>query len=313
MAALLAAAPSVQAAFPGDNGTIVFEAMTENGIQLFTMRPDGTDIRQITNVEPTSDANKPGAARPDLSPDGRTIVFLENDCQIALIDADGGNLREVPRESGVCEIDPTFGADGKSLIYGRGSPSTGDETWTMNLDGTDRRLVSDACPLSGVASPDGTRLACLDFDNRLWVMNMDGTEAVDVLPGIPLAPRYDWSPDGSALAISTIRPPREDGANVAWFAPDGSARLDFLTDYDPELGALAMSYSPDGTSILFRLTQDDPDIDPAEFKHALVLAATDGSGVEQLTDFSVTLPGLDGVAFETGHFPHFDWGPAPTE
>jgi hypothetical protein len=140
---------------------------------------------------------------------------------------------------------------------------------------------------------------------------MGGTDAGPILPGRGFGPRFDWAPDGSALMITTNQQP-DEGANVATVAPDGSD-LRFLTDYDPELGALAMSYSPDGSSVLFRLTQVDPGIEERMFLHAMALAATDGSGVEQLTDFSVTVPGFDGVTFETGHYPHFDWGVAPTE
>jgi hypothetical protein len=156
------------------------------------------------------------------------------------------------------------------------------------------------------------RLACFGPAGELWVMNMDGTEAVPILPGRGFGPRFDWAPDGSALMITTNQRP-DEGANVATVAPDGSD-LRFLTDYDPELGALAMSYSPDGRSVLFRLTQIDYDNNEERlFPHALARAATDGSGVEQLTDFSLTLPGLDGVTFETGQYPQFDWGVAPTE
>jgi hypothetical protein len=38
-ATLLIVTPGVRAAFPGDNGLIVFEAATENGIQLYETLP----------------------------------------------------------------------------------------------------------------------------------------------------------------------------------------------------------------------------------------------------------------------------------
>jgi len=320
VAALLASA-GAQATSAGDNGLIVFEAGTENGTgtQLFTIKPDGSDIRQITQVQPSPMAKQPGASKPDWSPDGRTIVFNENTCQVALIDADGSNLREVPAEPApvaggvdLCETNPTFSADGRSLIYERFDLVTGSaETWIMSLDGSDKRLVTDACPNGGYPSPDGMRFACFGPAGELLVADMDGTDAGPILPGRGFGPRFDWAPDGRALMITTNQRP-DEGANVATVAPDGSD-LRFLTDYDPELGALAMSYSPDGTSVLFRLTQVDPDVEERLFLHALARAAADGSGVEQLTDFSVNLPGLDGVAFETGQYPQFDWGVAPTE
>ena len=99
-AALLVASSGAYATFPGDSGLILFLAETEDGNQLFTMEPDGTEMRQITHVEPEPGPELPGASRADWSPDGRTIVFNENDCTIAFIDADGGDLRRVPPEPG---------------------------------------------------------------------------------------------------------------------------------------------------------------------------------------------------------------------
>jgi Tol biopolymer transport system component len=304
---MLAGTPGASATFPGDNGLIVVQASTADGVQLFTLRPDGTDMRQITHVAPRASADNPGASHPDWSPDGRTITFDENDCQMALIDPDGSDLREVPAEPGhhvgidFCEGGQSFTPDGKSLVYERFDGTT-DGTWIVNLDGTGRRRITDFCPIAAVVSPDGTRLACRGGpDNALWVMNMDGTGALRVSPPAEVGFKHDWAPDGSVVLFSQ-HPSSDSDADIATVAPDGTG-LRWLTDYGPDTGARAGSYSPDGASIIFQLTQGD--------RHALARMAADGSDVVQLTEYSATWPGLDGVGFNDPHFPYFDWGPTP--
>ena len=46
--AMLALAPAASATFPARNGLIAFQAQTDHGIQIFTVRPNGHDLRQIT-------------------------------------------------------------------------------------------------------------------------------------------------------------------------------------------------------------------------------------------------------------------------
>ena len=65
---LLAVAPSALATFPGRNGLIAFYSDTGAGAQIFTVRPNGHDLRQITHIDGD-------AVRPDWSPDGRRIAF----------------------------------------------------------------------------------------------------------------------------------------------------------------------------------------------------------------------------------------------
>ena len=307
-AAVLVVTPGAQATYPGENGLIVFMASTRDGVQLFTIGPDGTDIRQITHVAQRSDADNPGASHPDWSPDGRTIVFQENDCQIALIDPDGGNLREVPAEPGhqvgvdFCEGDASFTPDGRSIVYERYDGAT-DTVWMVDVDGSHRRLVTDACTVHPSVSPDSTKLSCRGPDNALWVVNMDGSGAMRVSPPSEVGFKFDWAPDGSVI-LFTQHPTPDADANIATVAPDGTG-LRWLTDYGADTGARAGSYSPEGSSIILRLTRGD--------RHALARMAADGSDVEQLTEYSATWPGLDGVGFNDPHFPWFDWGAAPPE
>jgi dipeptidyl aminopeptidase/acylaminoacyl peptidase len=94
--ATLVLAPSALATSPGRNGRIVFGADTGGGSQLYTVRPNGHELRQITQVDGD-------ALFPDWSPDGRLIVFAletENGSSIELMDADGSHVTDLtPRSS----------------------------------------------------------------------------------------------------------------------------------------------------------------------------------------------------------------------
>jgi Tol biopolymer transport system component len=94
-------------------GRIVFhkEGPRYGDAQLFTIRPDGTGLRQITHG-PTSWVNA------DWSPDGRTPAFphyLPDRAPVSLMNADGTNLLEVRPEGN--QDAPSFTPDGKSRIY----------------------------------------------------------------------------------------------------------------------------------------------------------------------------------------------------
>ena len=105
--ATLVLAPDAGATFPGRNGLIAFQAnIGDNGPQIFTVRSNGHQPRQITHVDGV-------AALPDWSPDGRRIAFTLNDCAIALMDADGGNLHEVASDPSLCLSDAR---DRKSVV-----------------------------------------------------------------------------------------------------------------------------------------------------------------------------------------------------
>ena len=265
-AVLVLAAPGAQATYPGDNGLIVFHLETDTGFQLFTMRPDGTEVTQITHVEPEAGRDHPGASLPDWSPDGRTIVFDDNSCGFAIVNADGSDLREVPFEPGrtpmvdQCETDASFTPDGRSLVYERWDFKDGlDEIWSVGIDGTDRHLVTDACNIDPNVSPDGTRLSCRagDAPGTLTIVNMDGSGAMPVAQPSGISSKNDWAPDGSAIVFSDeYREGSPAIANVLTIAPDGTDPH-YLTDVVADSGANQTSYSPDGTSIIYREHRGD--------------------------------------------------------
>src|SRR5437763_38860 len=83
--------PQASATYPGHNGLIAFNAVTGGQNQIYTVRPNGHDLRQITHVDGD-------AAFADWSPDGSKIVFELDTADrgtVALMNADGSGLTDL--------------------------------------------------------------------------------------------------------------------------------------------------------------------------------------------------------------------------
>ncbi|WP_216870352.1 TolB family protein [Modestobacter excelsi] len=264
----LVLAPSPAAADPPaavEQELIVFGGETEAGTQLWTVRPDGTHAQQITHVDGD-------AVNPDWSPDGRSLVFewaLPDDAgaQLAVVDADGGDLRVLPVTRPDCvDANPAFTADGRRVVYLNDCP-TEAALYSRPVDGSGGPQRITAPGPDGYdepnPSPDGRLLSYIRVENRveyqqaLTVSRIDGTGPRDLLPpSEDVAVKTGWSPDSSHVVLTTDANQIGDApleANVATIAVDGGD-LRYLTHYSGgDLSAFAGSYSPDGRWIAFRL------------------------------------------------------------
>jgi Tol biopolymer transport system component len=258
--ATLALAPSVGATFPNRNGLIAFQVdLGDNGQQIFTIRSNGHQLTQITDVAGF-------AAVPDWSPDGRQIVFTLNDCAIDMMDADGGNLHEIASDPDLCLGDASFTPDGARLVYTRFDPALeAEQVWSMKVDGSDQQFITDAGGPDPNVSPDGQKISFKGLpDGALFVANIDGSGIVQISPSISVSFKHDWSPDGQHLVVSDNSDPAPDeAANVVTVRPDGSDWT-YLTHYPAGFRAYAGGYSPDGQWIVFRLV--GPGMDPTMYR-----------------------------------------------
>jgi hypothetical protein len=253
-AALVLAAPA-QATFPGHNGRIAFHSATEHGTQIFTVRPNGHDLRQITHVAGD-------AILADWSPDGRRIAFeadLVDTAHVAIMNADGSGFVTLPG-IGLFNGDPSFTPDGQRIVYNFFNEEHGGVA-SMRLDGSDQRLIINNDGQDPNVSPNGR------------TMSLTCAPAPDVLPGLCTFPagggpvttltpvtanvgsKSDWAPDGRHLVFTDHAdlPNPGDSANVAVVRPNGSDEH-LLTHFTGgQVNAFAGSYSPNGRWIAFRL------------------------------------------------------------
>jgi Tol biopolymer transport system component len=289
----LAAAAPAHATLPGKNGLIAFQVEGADGNRIYTVRPNGHDLRLVT----TGTAN---AEAPDWSPDGRWIAFTKNFCKVALIQPDGTGLHRIDPAPDGCEYDPTFTPDGQHLIFERYDEVADDDAiWIMDLDGSDRRRIGNGG--NGEAhtpeiSPDGRTVSFLSFAedglSAIFGIDIGGGDAWQMTPTLyGMTFKHDWAPDGSRLVMSDNAGNTERPANVLTIRPDGTG-LRYLTDYrTPDQRAFAGTYSPDGKWVVYRHESG------AELSE-LVIVRTDGQGAHVVLPLSTFRPRF------------IDWGPA---
>ena len=163
--------------------------------------------------------------------------------RIALIQADGTGLIELPEVEGVSNYLPAWSPDGTRIAYvrwpGEGQGST--DIWVMDADGTNRERVTRNARYDNhpAWSPDGTMLV---FERgALWVKVLGGGAPKRITNVRSWQP--SWSPDGSVIAFMRY------GGDLYTVRPDGTS-LTRLT-HTPKVFETRPAWSPDGAHIAF--------------------------------------------------------------
>ena len=214
---------------------------------IFTMRPDGTDVRKVTDS--VGDAEK-----PSWSPDGRWLVYAADRADypsgqgIWMTRSDGsGTPRHVttlPAGSSWQEV-ARFSPDGSHLVFTeyrgghilrnhRDGSLVGEQSalFTVRIDGGDLRQITPwgIHGQDGDWSPDGTRIVLAGQPTHLGnigdvlMVNADGSHLVD------LTQDHGLTGIGNANSVWY-----EESFNPAW-SPDGSTIVFVHASYAAELG-----------------------------------------------------------------------------
>lgn len=283
----------------GPDERIVFQAKVGGLNQLFTIRPDGTGLRQITHLAMERSA-VPGAENPVWSPNGKTILF-DSDygstdrsvLSLYTVRPDGTRLSRVPVEIGPIVGAPAYSPDGKFISFDWDAAAKQAHPHGIvvaNADGTDvHRLTADDTPnvleMHSTWSPDGNWIVFMqrrgETASVLLKMRRDGSGLTELTPWALNADHPKWSPDGSRILFNSFEERDADqSANVYTIRPDGTG-LAKLTHYSGgTLHAFVGGWSPDGTQVVYHVRGDDADGPGLD---QLVIANADGSGAHPLT------------------------------
>jgi len=283
------------AAFPGQNGRIVFVANLTGTRQLYTIKADGSDMVQITSFSTQFEFGM----LPSFSPDGRRIVFCHdttatpNAPDLFVINSDGTGLTQLTND-GLSQA-PRFSPDGTHIVFARQSTTGINVVTTMRADGTGpmTALVTDVWDSFGPSyTPDGKQIVFYSQDggfvSAVWIMNIHGSKQRRLTPASLEGFPADVSPDGQSIVLinhGNLPLP------TAIFTMDlNGMGLRQLT-HPGEAHDLPGAYSPDGTKIVFASDRTSSD-----GSQDIFTMDTDGSGIKRITTgLSVTDPPAWGV------------------
>ena len=266
---------------PGEaapQGRIVYtcqEYRTRDRDQICIINADGSGGRRLTG-----DSSRAHNA-PNLSPDGRSMVFLsvvDGVYQVFEMNLESGETWQLTYGTGNTSA-PAISPDGRRILFSRVVDGH-ESVWLMDRNGDNQTLLFGSTSGAGwdpVWSPDGSQILFLSERSgrpELYSMQVDGSNLRQVtnMPG--LRGRGDWSPDGRYMATF---------AGEAWnreiilMSPDGSNPV-ILTEGGNNLSP---SFSPDGNWITFTSYMDNYRDD---FGCEIYIMRRDGSDITRLTN-----------------------------
>jgi Tol biopolymer transport system component len=276
LAGLAALVGSARATYPGaTNGRLAFGINIGGNTDVYSVRPDGQDLRRLT-TDPGFDACAAYSA------DGRRIAYCSGQgggpVQVWTMKQNGTDKQQVTHLSGPA-IFPDFSPDGSKIVFTAkpaGSPTR--DIYVIASDGSGlTRLTSGAGDNTYPAfSTDGSKIVFNSNrtgTSQVYLMNADGTGQTQLtFDPQPKDQVSDWSPDGSKIAYLADTHGISDVVNPSWgdicvMNADGSDQHQ-ITHNATYYGT---AWSPDGSRIA---TMDMPT------RTIYTVNASDGSDAE---------------------------------
>lgn len=175
------------------NGQLVYTSIASGNHNIWIMRPDGTEQRELTNA-PVMDT------QPAITRDNRYIVFGSNrtgSAQVWRMDLDGSNQIQLTHggAKGYAAISP----DGKWVLY-----NTTDDwhLWRVSIEGGEPVRLTESVAVWPAVSPDGSMIACVRraaAKREILLLPFAGGQPLKRFDAPGARDRLQWTADGKAL------------------------------------------------------------------------------------------------------------------
>jgi Tol biopolymer transport system component/DNA-binding winged helix-turn-helix (wHTH) protein len=178
------------------DGKIYFPSIMSGSGEMWSINPDGTNQRQLTN-------NKADISMPVISPDSNSIYFSSNRtgaAQVWRMNPDGTNQTQVTQEVG--GYPQAVSPDGEWIYYLHGINRT---LWRVSAKGGTEQLVLNKAKSFFAVSPDGKQAAFSETqgDQRiLTIASLADGQIVKTYNLVEPKTRLlsvSWMPDGKSL------------------------------------------------------------------------------------------------------------------
>lgn len=251
-----------------DGARIVFQSNRSGNMELYTAKPDGSDLRRLTQTSYDE-------GTPVWSPDGQKILYaaeLESgNEEVFIMDADGTDVQRLTNHP-LSDGHAHWLADGSRILFNsaRTTPDPAapwhrqwHEIFSMKPDGTDLRQITHCRSMCtyGVASPAGNRIAYRKVTNdpgfnwdltmgqrnaEVFAADMDGANEMNVSRSAGYDGWPMWSPDSQWLLFSSNRNGRPLIGELFVVKADGSDLRQISASKE---SLVQPTWSPDGQMI----------------------------------------------------------------
>lgn len=256
------------------NGRIAFSRFLNSGnVELFSMLPDGRDLKQLTFSNVFNSAEPVVNAHPFYSKDGKHIAFTSTrttNANIFIMGSDGTGVKQVTSGSGQSEV-PSINPDMTRIAFSGSRNGSSFEIFTINIDGTDlKQLTFNNCTNDGPKyTPDGKYIIfSSDMNGKGVPRNRDiyimdahtGQNLRRITYGMDNRFSRSISPDGKEIVFSSTK---NNVGNLYIVAIDGKglkritnsagygAGFEPLPGWPVFNGAITPVWSPDGKKIAY--------------------------------------------------------------